>query len=292
MIVAKLQGGLGNQMFQYALGRHLAIKNNVPLKLDVTALKTNDPSVTKRDYILSVFNVEESFATEKEIAWFKKYRFKKGKFWFWYNRTIANRSRYAWEKQFNFEPWILTLKEPVYLDGYWNTEKYFKEIEDIIRKEFTLKKELGVESQKLLSEISGVESVSLHVRRGDYVSDTRTNAWHGAISSDYYEKAIQNIAEHVTNPHFFIFSDDPAWAREHIIPPFPTIYMPTDTEHPEEDMYLMSQCKHNIIANSTFSWWGAWLNNNPNKIVIAPHKWFQTPKMDTRDLVPTTWVTL
>ena len=292
MIITKLQGGLGNQMFQYALGRHLAVKNDVPVKLDIAALEKNTQDITKRSYGLSVFNIEESFATEKEISWFKKYRFKRGKFWFWYNRTIADRSRYAWEKQFNFEPWILTLKDPVYLDGYWNTEKYFEGIADVIRKEFTLKKGLGDISEKLLSEIAKMESVSLHVRRGDYVSDQRTSAWLGVCSNEYYTQAIQKITEKVTNPHFFIFSDDPVWARENITPKFPTTYMPNNSKHPEEDMYLMSQCKHNIIANSSFSWWGAWLNINPNKIVIAPQKWFQTPKMNTRDVVPDIWVRL
>lgn len=292
MIITKLQGGLGNQMFQYALGRHLSIKNNAPLKLDLTALQEDIPGITKRTYGLSPFSIQASFATEEEIVRLKKYRFKRGKMWFWYNRLIADRSRYVWEKQFNFEPWILSLKDPVYLDGYWNTEKYFKEIESVVRKEFALKKELGSASKKLLSEMSATESVSLHVRRSDYVSDPKTSAWHGVCSIEYYERAIKRIAEVVANPRFFVFSDDPAWAKENIVPKFPTIYMPANAEHPEEDMYLMSRCKHHIIANSTFSWWGAWLNTNPSKIVIAPKKWFQTPKMDTRDLVPDTWITL
>ena len=292
MILVRLQGGLGNQMFQYALGRYLAIRNNAQLKLDITMLRGNIHGVTKRDYRLSTFNIEESLATEKEIGWFRKYRFKKGRLWFWYNRLIADRSRYAWEEHFNFEPWVLTLKDPVYLDGFWNTEKYFKKIEDTVRKEFTLRKELGPESQKLLSEIKAVESISLHVRRGDYVSDPRTNAWFNICSNEYYDKAMQKITQSVTGPHFFIFSDDIAWVKENIVSPFPATYISGNVEHPEEDMYLMSQCKHNIIANSTFSWWGAWLNSNPDKMVIAPQQWFQTPKMDTCDLLPSTWVTL
>lgn len=290
MIITKLQGGLGNQMFQYALGRHLSIKNKVALMLDASALETNDSNVTKREYGLSVFNIEASLATKNEVDWFKKYLFKKGKFWFWYNRIIANRSHYTWEEHFNFEPWILGLKAPVYLDGFWNTEKYFKDIEDVIRKDFTLRKTLSEEGADLLSLILKAESVSLHVRRGDYISDPKTNTWLGVCTLEYYNQAINRMAADVRAPHFFIFSDDPAWAKENITPPFPTTYTSGNPEHPEEDIVLMSNCKHNIIANSTFSWWGAWLNANPQKIVIAPKQWFKTKKMDTRDIIPESWI--
>ncbi len=293
MILVRLQGGLGNQMFQYALGRYLAIRNNAQLKLDITMLRGNIHGVTKRDYRLSTFNIEESLATEKEIGWFRKYRFKKGRLWFWYNRLIADRSRYAWEEHFNFEPWVLTLKDPVYLDGFWNTEKYFKDIANVVRSEFTLRNKLSDSSGEILSDIERHdESVSIHVRRGDYVTDPKTNAWHGVCSVEYYDKAIQKIAGQSVDPRFFIFSDDPVWTKEHITTPFPTTYTSSNTERSEEDMYLMSRCKHNIIANSSFSWWGGWLNNNPGKIVISPKNWFKTPKMDVRDLVPDTWVKL
>lgn len=292
MIIVKLQGGLGNQMFQYALGRHLSIKNNAQFKLDTSPLNETAQNVTKREYDLSVFNIKESFATEKEVAWFKKYRFKPGKIWFLYNRTVVNRSRYAWEEHFNFEPWILDLKDPVYLDGFWNTEKYFKDIEDVIRKDFTLKESLSAKGAELLSQIKQTESVSLHVRRGDYISDPKTTAWLGVCSLEYYDRAIKRITKSIESPYFFIFSDDPIWAKENVTPPFPTTYAPSNTEHPEEDMILMSKCKHSIIANSSFSWWGAWLNTNPQKIVVAPKQWFKTEKMDTRDIIPETWIKL
>lgn len=290
MIIVKLQGGLGNQMFQYALGRHLSIKNKASLKLDISFLEEDGSNVTRRKYGLSAFNIEASIATENEVAWFKKYLFKKGKFWFWYNRIIANRSRYAWEERFNFEPWILDLSDPVYLDGFWNTEKYFKDIEDVIRKDFTLKEPLSEASKEFLLKISKTESVSIHVRRGDYVSDPKTNTWLGVCPLEYYNQAISRMITDVKAPHFFIFSDDPTWARENITPTFPATYISGNPEHPEEDIVLMSNCKHNIIANSTFSWWGAWLNTNPQKIVIAPKQWFKTEKMDTRDIIPESWI--
>lgn len=286
MIITKLTGRLANQMFQYAIGRALSIKNNAEFKLDLYSFK--DPPFWP--YIINRFNIVINPATEQEIKKFKKYHWKKGKFWFWYNRLIANRKKYADERQFNFEPWIMELKDPVYLDGCWQSEKYFKDVEDIIRKDFSLRNPLSEQSKTFEEQISKVEAVSLHVRRDEMVSNKRINDWHGVCSVEYYNQAIQEIAKRVKNPHFFLFSDDPNWTRENIKPPFPSTYMPYNTDHPEEDLYLMSKCRHHIIANSTFSWWGAWLDTNKNKVMIAPKKWFNTPKMNTQDIVPESWI--
>ena len=287
MIATKLIGGLGNQMFQYAIGRTLAIRNNVELKLDITGFDT----YKLQNYSLSTFNIKASLATEKELAWFKKYHFKQGRLWFWYNRTIANRARYAWEKQFNFEPWILTLKDPVYLDGFWQSEHYFKEIEMSIRNEFSVKVPLAGRNKEIADLMHDTNAVSLHVRRADYVTNPQTSTWHGACNLEYYEKAVSTIVASVENPHFFVFSDDMPWAKENIKLDYPITYVDhNDALTNYEDLRLMSLCKHNIVANSSFSWWGAWLNTNPNKIVVAPNRWFQTPKMDTRDLLPESWV--
>jgi hypothetical protein len=273
-------------MFQYAIGRALSLKNNAEFKLDLYSFK--EPPYWP--YVINRFNIIINAANEKEIKRFKKYNWKRGKFWFWYNRLIANRRKYADERQFHFEPWIMTLKDDVYLDGCWQTEKYFKEYEDIIRKDFTLRAPLTEQSKKFEEQIQQVEAVSLHVRRDEMVSNKRINDWHGVCSVEYYNQAIQEIAKRVKNPHFFMFSDDPNWTKENIKPPFPSTYMPYNTDHPEEDLILMSKCKHHIIANSTFSWWGAWLDTNKNKVVIAPKKWFNTPKMNTQDIIPDTWI--
>lgn len=286
MIITKLTGRLANQMFQYAIGRALSIKNNAEFKLDLYSFK--EPPYWP--YIINRFNIVINPAEEKEIKWFKKYHWKKGKIWFWYNRIIANRKRYADERQFHFDPWILTLNDNVYLDGYWQTEKYFKDVEDVIRKDFSLRNPLSEQSKSFELQIKEVEAVSLHVRRDEMVSNKRINDWHGVCSVEYYNQAITEIIKRVKNPHFFLFSDDPTWTKENIKPPLPATYMPYNTEHPEEDLYLMSTCKHHIIANSTFSWWGAWLNTNKSKVVIAPKKWFNTPKMNTKDIIPETWI--
>jgi tellurite resistance-related uncharacterized protein len=291
MIITKLTGRLANQMFQYAIGRALSLKNGIDeseFKLDLYSFL--EPPFWP--YTLNRFRAVVNAAKKDEIKRFQKYHWKKGKFWFWYNRTIANRRRYADERQFHFEPWIMTLKDPVYLDGNWQSEKYFIEYEDIIRKDFTLRAPLSDQSKKLEEQILKVEAVSLHVRRDEMVSNKRINDWHGVCSVEYYNDAIKVMAGKVKNPHFFCFSDDPVWTKENIHPPYPVTYMPYNSEHPEEDLILMSRCKHHIIANSTFSWWGAWLNPSKNKTVIAPKKWFNTSKMNTNDIIPESWIKL
>ena len=291
MIIVKLQGGLGNQMFQYAIGRHLFHVNKDILKLDITSFKNN----TKRSYSLDCFNFPEVFATNEEIKWFKKYQRKPGRVWFLYNRLFAEKAKYAQEGQFHFDQEILKLKSPVYLDGYWNTEKYFQDIRDILLKDFQIKIPLSGKNKEISERIILVDSVSVHVRRGDYANDPKTNIVHGTLSNEYYDKAFMLIKKLVKDPRFFIFSDDIGWVRNNIVFPFPATYIDwNDDKTAFEDLRLMSLCKHHIIANSTFSWWGAWLSQNPKKIAIAPLKWFNTKKSstDTRDVIPDSWISI
>ncbi len=286
MIIVNLIGGLGNQMFQYAVGKFVARRNQTELKFDITGFA----NYKLHAYSLGHFNVKENFATAKEITWFKKYQRKKGRVWFLYNRLIANQSIYVQERGFPFNTKILDLKKSAYLDGYWQTEKYFKEIEDVIRSEFTVKTNLAGKNKVAAEEIEKTNSVSLHVRRADYVTNQITNSHHGTCDPVYYKKAVSIITQKVHTPHFFVFSDDMDWAKKNIILDYPTTYVDHNNAATNyEDLRLMYMCKHNIIANSSFSWWGAWLNGNPQKIVIAPERWFLTDKMDTRDLIPDTW---
>ena len=286
MIIVKLIGGLGNQLFQYAVGRHLAHMNHTELKLDITGFE----EYKLHSYSLNHLNIKENFATKEEVRSFRKYQRRNGRVWFAYNRLVADDTKYIIEKQFNFDQRILDLKPPVYLDGYWQTERYFKDIESIIRAEFTIKEPLSGENMEVADLIQKTNAISLHVRRADYISNAVANASHGTCDVDYYKKTTSIIMEKVSNPHFFIFSDDMVWAKQNIILDDPTTYVDhNDASTNYEDLRLMSLCKHNIIANSSFSWWGAWLNTNPQKIIIAPQQWFKTPKMDTRDITPSTW---
>lgn len=289
MIIAKLIGGLGNQMFQYAIGRHLAHINCTELKLDISGF--NDYKL--HAYGLSHFNIVENFATEKEVTKFQKYKRKPGRKWFLYNRLVANETKYVQEKQFHFDPRILETRKEAYLDGYWQTEKYFKDIKDIIRQDFILKLPLGDKSKKIAENIRSCEAVAIHIRRGDYVTNQQTNEYHGTCGIDYYRKAIEILAEKVSDPHIFIFSDDHEWVKNNVTLKYPATYVSHNkADKNYEDLKLISLCKHQIIANSSFSWWGAWLNPNKEKIVIAPTKWFQAPKMDTRDIIPDSWIKL
>ncbi len=287
MIIVKLIGGLGNQMFQYAVGRHLALKTNTELKIDISGFK----QYKLHKFSLDTFNIEKNIASKKEVSTFKKYQRKSGKVWFLYNRLIADKTKYFQERQFNFDPEVLSLKDPVYLDGYWQTKKYFEDIEPVIRKDFSFILPQGDKDKAISELINNTDSVSVHIRRADYVTDKNSNESHGTCHIEYYEKAINIILEKVSNPHFFIFSDDHKWVKENIKIKHPTVYVDhnnADTNY--QDLHLMSICKNNIVANSSFSWWGAWLNSNPNKIVIAPQRWFLNQKMNTCDLIPDSWI--
>ena len=290
MIAIRLIGGLGNQMFQYAAGRRAAYVNGVPLKLDIGGYK-NQTGITPRKYMLSIYNVQESFATEREINKLKKnniiQRILKKIY------PVSTKKSYIREKDHNFDLDILKINDNSYLEGYWGSEKYFKDIEEIIRNEFTFKNKPDPTNQKMISRINNCNSVSIHVRRGDYVKDEKTNKYHGVCNLRYYLKSVAFIAKKIIKPQFFIFSDDPLWTKQNLHLKFPSIYVDHNVGRKGyEDMRLMSKCKHNIIANSSFSWWGAWLNNNKNKIVIAPKKWFNDKTIDTRDLIPKDWARL
>lgn len=289
MIIVKLIGGLGNQMFQYAAGRSLAHKYRTELRLDIRNFK----NYTFRNYDLNNFDIIENFATSSDLSRIlfpsditavKVFK-----------HVIRSVSRvqlieYIKEKEYSFQQNFLKLPDDIYLDGYWQSEKYFLDIENIIRKEFSTVNPLTSTSQDLAERIRNCEAVSLHVRRGDYVSDPKTNSVHGVCGIEYYCNAIDMISKNVESPYFFVFSDDPDWACHNIKPNAPTVYVRhEDNSKDYEDICLMSMCKHNIIANSSFSWWGAWLNENPEKIVIAPKKWFNSKDMDTCDLLPDKW---
>ncbi|MFH1827617.1 MAG: alpha-1,2-fucosyltransferase [bacterium] len=284
MIITKLIGGLGNQMFQYVAGRRAAIANKTELNFDITGY-VHQVGITKREYMLHIFRIDEKFATQKEIVEFKRSIL-------FFERIFSRHSQlYVKEKHFHFDPDILTIPDNTYLEGYWASEKYFKNIEDIIRKEFIFKDKPDTINQKMISRIRHCNSISIHVRRSDYIADPKTHNFHGVCGLGYYKKAVSFITKKAINPFFFVFSDDPYWCQTNLRFPSPTVYVTHNLGNKDyEDMRLMSTCKHNIIANSSFSWWSAWLNNNPNKMVITPKKWFNISSINTSDLIPKQWL--
>jgi len=275
MITVKLIGGLGNQMFQYAIGRHLAEKNRTALSLDIsTLLKRDEINYTPRNFELNVFNVKYSKLINKpSSSYFNKA----------YNKLFTSTIN---EKGYNYDSQVLSNKGNIYLNGFWQTEQYFKDIEEIIRKDFTFKATPNAININHIKNINAVNSVSIHFRRGDYITNSSAVDFHGICEPEYYQNAINEIKNKVTNPHFFIFSDDVEWVQENFIIDNATIISNNTASDAFEDMRLMAACKHNIIANSSFSWWAAWLNNNPDKIVIAPKRWLKNIEID---IIPVSW---
>lgn len=290
MIITHIIGGLGNQLFQYAMARRIAYKNNITLKLDISDYTT----YKLREFKLNQFNIVAEPATQEEIQRFIKNRNRVClKLIRTYNSFLPFTSRsYVEERFFYYDPETTKLSDDIYLEGHWPSEKYFLDIEHIIRQEFTLKSEMDTYHQDLKKQIETVESVSIHIRRGDYVSNPVTNKIHGTCPSDYYNNAIGIITDKIPNPHFFIFSDDPEWVHENFKIPYTTTIMRGNDQKDCEDLILMSSCKNHIIANSSFSWWGAWLNPRKDKMVISPAKWYQGADYDTRDLLPGSWITI
>ena len=301
MIIVRLSGGLGNQMFQYAMGRSLCHRLQNTLKLDISLLKYNP----HRSYALSHFNILEDFASPEEVYRFsgvpqkisqkithrlnKPLLFARRIFPWTLNdsnrRSSQNQPRVYSEPHFHFDPEVLNLRGHLYLKGYWQTEKYFKEIEHIIRKEFTVKNPLVGRNLEYARQIQDCEAVSVHVRRGDYLTHSRWRRTHGVCPGEYYQAALEKMKEHVTGSHFFIFSDDHQWVENNIgVDRSSTIVDNNGPEAAHEDLRLMSLCQHHIIANSSFSWWAAWLKSSRNALVIAPQKWFGDERMRTRRL--------
>lgn len=291
MIITRLNGGLGNQMFQYAAGRCLAHSLNTELKLDISRFRQD----SLRGYELSAFSITGTIAAEEDLnrvrhplPWMLIHPAQALKSLIRQNSTI----QYVKEKQFQFDPAFFDLPDNIYLEGYWQSEKYFKRIEPLIRQEFRLHVGPGAQVQELSERIREGNAISIHIRRGDYVNNPSTNATHGVCSVGYYHQAVERISRQVGDLRFWIFSDDPAWVKENITLDYPYYCIPDHHLKNYEDMYLMSCCKHHIIANSSFSWWGAYLGSNPGKIIIAPKNWFKKTDISTTDLLPESWIQL
>jgi hypothetical protein len=205
-------------------------------------------------------------------------------------KKIFNSSIFT-EKSHCYDPKLISLKGNVFLKGYWQSYRYFQAYQNQIKKDFEFLNLPNKTNQALLKKIHTTESVAVHVRRGDYANHSATNAYHGLTPKSYYQQAYKLIAKKITHPTFYFFSDDPEWVRNHLQIKAKAYYIGHNQECPHEDLRLMSACKHQIIANSSFSWWGAWLNQNPRKIVINPKKWNNVIR-STADLIPKSWIKL
>lgn len=292
MIVVQLIGGLGNQMFQYALGRSLADKNNSKLELDLSWFGNIENVNTKRQYELDCYPITAKLTDATKLKIIEPGQqaanhILLGRLFGQNPLTVYN------EPDASFHAEILNLTDSIYLKGYWQNEKYFISIRSKLLKEF-IPKSLSGYSKSMTEKIRSRPSVSLHIRRSDYAVNPLTNKFHGLTPIEYYVQALDYILGKIADPLISVFSDDIKWCRDNL--PFAKeaeFINGNPADRGCEDMYLMRLCNHNIIANSSFSWWGAWLNENPDKIIIAPKMWFRDKKADKEiDNIPKAWIRL
>jgi hypothetical protein len=298
MIIVRLSGGMGNQMFQYAAGRALAEKYGVPLALDTTFLLHRisyphflRPHFVFRDFDLDVFSINATIAKPSDIRWWNR-PILWGKLMLGIDallRTIAIIP--GWEKRlFYFDERIFSLGPNAYLAGFWQNVNYFSSIAGIIKKDFALKDPLPERTQQLLDEVRESDSVCVHVRR----SDMAAKSFHGAPDADYYLRAVEYIARHASIGKLYVFSDDIDWCKNNFRFPHPTVFVGHEYagKKGEGHLALMSACKHFIIPNSTFSWWAAWLGATDASVVIVPKQWIAQKSLDTNGLIPKGWIRL
>jgi hypothetical protein len=293
VVITRLMGGIGNQLFQYGAGRMLSEKHGVELALDTSLLEQVFENVTPRKYSLTPFSIRERIATAAEIEQVtlrspgvsSALRRVGSKF------GPPSGRREFFEKSMRFDPTFHSLGSDVYLGGYFQSEKYFLPIRPILQREIKLKGEMSAGALEVARKIrSEPAAVSIHMRRGDYATNPVAAGHHGVLPPDYFYGAIGKILEQVSNPHFFIFSDEPEWAAATLKIDHPFSLVSGAGKSDAEDLVLIAACRHHIISNSSFSWWGAWLSDDDSKIVVAPRKWFADPNAESRDIVPPRWL--
>lgn len=284
MIVVKLKGGLGNQMFQYAAGRALACRAGTELLLDTRGY---GPAYN-REFGLQKFRIAARTATMAELAAWPQWQRAPCK---WLQRAGIRTRRYR-ELTFRFDPDWYSLGDGLYLEGYFQSAKYFDDIRKILLEDFQLATPRSAPVQRIADSAANSDSVMLHVRRGDYVSNPKAAAHMGACSPAYYRKAVAMIGSAVRNPQYFVFSDDIDWVRESLPLPGSPVYVSGHLDSPEIDLMLMAQCRHHIMANSSFSWWGTWLSEHVSGMVIAPKLWFARDNERIEDIFCPNWLRL
>jgi hypothetical protein len=290
VIICRFFGGLGNQMFQYATARALAVKHQTDLLADSRAFRT----YRLHGYYIDRFNTVMAEADQSNLDGLLLPPEKRGGMTTWWALRNRGRLKCFRERGLEYHPELHTLGNNVYLRGYWQSEKYFHNIAPLLRDELTRPEPVDEVNKNVLDEIGSVMAVSLHIRRGDYVSNPKTTKVHGLCSLDYYLEAAKYVADRVDEPPtFFVFSDDAEWTQENLKLPFTMRFVSHNSDgDPSSDLRLMSACRHHVIANSSFSWWGAWLNPSPDKVVVACRRWFADRERNDQDLVPEAWVRL
>jgi hypothetical protein len=287
VIVVRIIGGIGNQMFQYAAGRALAAKYNVSLKLDLRWMRR----YRRREFLLHKFpfSIENpSWFDRLKFTWFP---FQRNPF-FPYIKIIQKYNRIIYmEPSSPFDSNFWNLGPDRFLFGYFQSEKYFKDYEALIRNDFRYNSDFSLYDGEVIEALQSQNATAIQFRRGDYITNKATYRSIGVCSMDYYEQAVAYLKSKLKNFRLLVFSDEIGWCRQNI--KFDrTVFVERRGGTPLDDMFLAVKCKNIILANSTFSWWCAWLNPNPKKIVIAPKKWFKSDELNKNvyDLIPDNWI--
>ena len=303
MIITSLTGGLGNQMFQYAAGLALAEHRRTVLKLDVSWFGEDPRFEAHNRYSLSCLNVTEQFATEEEIDRVRGVQLGRTERWSVSLARCLRLHRYAdrhaspshWHRPptFAFYPEFFEQPDHTYLNGMFQSEKFFAPIADLLRLQFSFRYPLQPALTELAERIRSGPSAALHFRRGDYARNAGFAREIGVVGLDYYHRAARILRERSPDATFYIFSDDIEAVAREFTPPGPHEFVRCVKPGQSHDkIRLMALCDHIAIANSTFSWWAAWLNPSPEKLVIAPDPWFSDSPHDQRDIVPSSWMRL
>jgi hypothetical protein len=285
-IISRLECGLGNQLFQYAAGRAVSLRLGCPLHLDTRWYQN-----FKRPFELDAFRIEATVVGRLEAF---RVRLSTGP------RIKPLRSALnallpglilpsLVDAEAGYDPRLAEVDRSVYLHGFWQSPRYFETIREQLLEELAFKRAPDAENQNTLDAIAATNAVAVHVRRGDYLrSDVGLLYFCGL---DYYRAAIDIVRSRLASPHLFVFSDDPDWAAANIKSDLPVTLVRHNTGRRNiEDLRLMKACRHFIIANSTFSWWGAWLSTHANQLVICPERWFSQPHPSEKDLIPPEWM--
>ncbi len=315
MIILKLKAGLGNQLFEYAYARALALRSNTKLLLDLRWYQNHSEKDTPRTFDLSHYAIVADIATDEV------YPIRHNLFFKLYKKALAKCGRFfLGHNDYTYNPRLVQPVSPtktVLVEGHFNSEKYFKEFSAQIKKELTLKDPLGSQALTVENELkekiaSGKILVLIHVRRGDYVTNIHANSFHGVQTNTYYSNALMELKKRLTETEysaveFILASDDLIYLQEEIVPLLqesPYIILSRPGIQNYEEIHLMSLCHHFIIANSSFSWWGAWLSstaieqsekttlNKTDKIVLAPKRWVSNPRIKTPDILPEDWIAI
>lgn len=292
MIAIRLKGGMGNQMFQYAFALGQAARLKTRMKVDCAALldRARGKDFVYRDYDLDIFSLQANFVMEP-TALRSVYKIKSSKVSKWTKAYAQKGFKIEKEKHFHVDHELIAAPvDNVVYDGWWQGEKYFENVKEEVRKAFVFKQDILPESRELYEKIRNTNSVCLNVRRTDFLTTPALNA----TNLEYFLRGAKEMGELVENPHFFIFSDDLEWCREHIVLDYPIDIVSHDMKGRKFGNYLqlMKSCKNFIIPNSSFAWWAVWLNEDSEKKVIAPKNWFNEGDYDTSGLVPESWTRL